>query len=952
MRTAVRTVQTSLRALRRNIVRSLLTCIGIVIGIAAVIAVVEIGNGVSTLNRRAIASLGANNLIIFPGQAASGGVSWGQGSVMTLTPEDCEAIIRECPAVRAAAPEVRSGGQVIYGNKNWVPMQITGTTADWLEVRQWPVDEGSAFTEQDVRNSGKVCLIGQTIKRELFGDEDPLGKELRLANVNLKVVGVLSKKGANMFGGDQDDLLVAPWTTIKYRVSGKSGGGSSGGSSSASSGGSSSGGVNTLNNLYPNSSVQLYPKQSETQAANYPQPVRFANVNSITTAAASSEEVPLAIKQITTVLRERHRLRDGDPDDFQIRDMTEMMNVMSSTTTLIGTLMLVVAAISLIVGGVGIMNIMLVSVTERTREIGLRMAVGAHGKHILFQFLVEAIVLCLAGGIIGITLGRGLSLLVKQVLKWPTAVSSPAIVGSVVVSATVGIIFGFYPAWKASRLDPIEALRYEYMTHMTNTVRRALTWSAAVAVSASLAGCMVGPNYHRPAAPIPAGYYGATTRPATSQPISITNESAPDVARWWVQFDDPTLNTLIERAANGNLDLKQAASRVREARAARGVSASQLWPRVDATGSYSRGAAGHASAGDLFRAGLDASWEIDVFGGVRRSVEAADADIDFAVEDRRDVMVTLFSEVALNYLDLRGFQRQIEIARGNIDLQRRSAGLTERLFQAGINSRLDVVNATAQVASTEAAIPLLESNINQAIYALSVLLGEPPATLLDELSRVAPIPVVPPAVPVGLPSDLLERRPDIRRADANLHAATARVGVATADLFPRFTLNGSLSYGANRFGNLFDVASRSWSIGPAISYPLFNAGQLRSQLNIQTARQEQALLNYQSVVLNALRDVEGALIAYTKEQEHRAILLTAVTANRQAVELSTQLYTQGQTDFLNVLAAQRSLLSSEDALVQSDRVLAQNLIAVYKALGGGWEFELARSDQPTTQPAQ
>ena len=458
MRTAVRTFQTSLRALRRNIMRSLLTCIGIVIGIAAVIAMIEIGNGVSTLTARSIASLGANNLLVLPGQAASGGVSWGQGSVMTLTPQDVDAIIRECAAIRVAAPEVRGSGQVVYGNKNWIPMQITGTTPAWLEVRNWQVDEGADFTDQDVRNSGKVCIIGQTIKRELFGNEDPIGKDIRVANVSLKVVGVLARKGANMFGGDQDDLIVAPWTTIKYRISGKTQGG---GSSAQSSGSGTSGGVNTLSNLYPNSSVQLYPAQSDVQAADTPQPIRFTNVNSITTSARSAEEIPAAMKQVTTVLRERHHLREGEADDFQIRDMTELMNTLTSTTKLIETLLIIVAGISLVVGGVGIMNIMLVSVTERTREIGLRMAVGARGAHILWQFLVEAIVLCLAGGVMGIAMGRGASLIVRSALKWPTAVSVPAIVASVLVSATVGIIFGFYPAWKASRLDPIEALRYE-----------------------------------------------------------------------------------------------------------------------------------------------------------------------------------------------------------------------------------------------------------------------------------------------------------------------------------------------------------------------------------------------------------------------------------------------------------------------------------------------------------
>ena len=368
-------------------------------------------------------------------------------------------MIRDCPAIRAAAPEVRGSGQVVYGNRNWIPMQITGTTPAWLDVRQWPVDEGAVFSDQDVRNSGKVCVIGQTIKRELFQGEDPLGKELRVGNVSLKVVGVLSRKGANMFGGDQDDLVIAPWTTIKYRISGKNQGGAAAQQSTASSSVNTS--VNSLNNLYPSSSVQLYPAQSSIQQADYPMFVRFTNINVMQTAAASSDQVQLAMKQITQVLRERHRLREGEADDFQIRDMTEMMNTLQSTTNLIATLLLIVAMISLIVGGVGIMNIMLVSVTERTREIGLRMAVGARGLHILMQFLIEAVFLCLAGGIFGICLGRSVSLLVRMILKWPTAVSVPAIVGSVIVSTLVGVVFGFYPAWKASRLDPIEALRYE-----------------------------------------------------------------------------------------------------------------------------------------------------------------------------------------------------------------------------------------------------------------------------------------------------------------------------------------------------------------------------------------------------------------------------------------------------------------------------------------------------------
>ena len=457
MRAVIRTFSTALRALRRNVMRSALTCIGIIIGVAAVIAITEIGNGISKLNAQKIASLGANNLMIQPGQAASGGVSFGAGSVLSLTPQDCEAILRDCPAVRSAAPTVRSNAQVVYGNRNWVPQTITGTTPEYLDVREWPVVEGGMFSDQDVRNSAKVCIIGQTLRRELFAGESPIGKEIRLQSVAMRVVGVLERKGASMFGQDQDDIVMAPWTTIKYRLSGKT----ESASSAQAQASAASTAVNSLSTLYPNTQTQLYPAQSQTQAADTPQPIRFTNINTIMAAAVSTVDIPVAMKQITELLRERHHLRPGVEDDFQIRDMTELSNTLTATQELIGTLLIVVAFISLIVGGVGIMNIMLVSVTERTREIGLRMAVGARATDILWQFLVEAIMLCLLGGAIGILIGRGASFMVRWLLKWPTALSLPAIISSVVVSATVGVVFGFYPAWKASRLDPIDALRYE-----------------------------------------------------------------------------------------------------------------------------------------------------------------------------------------------------------------------------------------------------------------------------------------------------------------------------------------------------------------------------------------------------------------------------------------------------------------------------------------------------------
>ena len=462
-------------------------------------------------------------------------------------------------------------------------------------------------------------------------------------------------------------------------------------------------------------------------------------------------------------------------------------------------------------------------------------------------------------------------------------------------------------------------------------------------------GCAVGPDYRPPKTEVPQTWDGqAVVTPA--QPSKTTTDPAK-LVEWWNAFNDPSLSSLVEMAVRSNLDLRQAEARIRQARAARGVAGAPLFPEVDASALYQRsqgssevgGGGAVATVGglrNLWQVGLDATWEIDIFGGTRRNIEAATADLRAAVEDHRDVLVTLVGEVGTNYLNLRGFQQQIAIAVKNLEAQKKTAQITHRRFEAGFVSRLDVANADAQVATTEAQIPVLESQARAAIYNLGVLLGREPGALGKDLARPLPIPPTPPEVPVGLPSDLLRRRPDIRRAEAQLHAATARIGVATADLFPKFNLAGSFGISASDVAKLGNWTSNFWSWGPSVTWPIFAGGRIYWNIKVQDALQEQALAAYEKTVLTALKDVETALVAYAKEQERRKTLAEAVASNRQAVDLAMKLYVAGKTDFLNVLTAQRSLFVNEDALTLSTRNLATNLVALYKALGGGWEKEL------------
>ena len=426
----------------------------------------------------------------------------------------------------------------------------------------------------------------------------------------------------------------------------------------------------------------------------------------------------------------------------------------------------------------------------------------------------------------------------------------------------------------------------------------------------------------------------------TGQPSVATAQPA-DLTQWWQQFNDPTLTALVKEAVKTNLDLRIAEARLRQARATRGIAVGGLWPAVTASGSYQRlhtaGVMPDNQQRNLYQAGLDAVWELDLFGGLRRNVESANANIQAATENIRDVQVSLIAEVALNYIQLRGYQQEIVIAQNNLKAQQHTAEITHKRLNVGFASALDVANADSDVATTESQIPVFEIAAQQSIYALGVLLARSPADLLKQLSPTANLPSVPAQVPVGLPSDLLRRRPDIREAEAQLHAATAQIGVAVAELFPQFSLTGTVSWSSNLLRTWWTEASRSFGVGPSVSWPIFQGGAIVSNVRVQDALRDQAFITYQKTVLAAFQDVENALIAFAKEQQHRKALNDAVVANRKAVDLSLQLYTEGQIDFLNVLTAQRSLYTSEDALVQSERNITTDLIALYKALGGGWE---------------
>ena len=460
---------------------------------------------------------------------------------------------------------------------------------------------------------------------------------------------------------------------------------------------------------------------------------------------------------------------------------------------------------------------------------------------------------------------------------------------------------------------------------------------AALASLVILSACAaVGPNYTPPASRPPAGW-----NTPLEDGLRATPPADPVLARWWQSFDDPTLTDLVQKAVAANLDLAQAKARVREARARRGLSQADQYPGVDASGAARRSRGSESTGGGrertLYSAGFDAGWELDVFGGVRRSIEAAEGDLQAAEAGLDNVLVSLTAEIGLNYVDARTYQTRLDVAAANLAAQQETYDLIHSRYEAGLSDELAVQQARYNLESTRSQIPSLRSGLAAARNRLAVLTGAAPGAVDAMLADHRPVPLAPATVAVGIPADTLRRRPDIRQAERQLAAQSARIGVAEADLYPKFKLTGGIGLEALNSNDLADWSSRTWNIGPGVSWKVFDAGAVRRNIDIQTAVQARYLAAYEATVLSALEEVENALSRYAQEQVRRDHLAAAVDAARQAEVLARQKYQAGLVDFSNVLEAQRSLLSYQDQLSTSNGTVTSNLMSLYKALGGGWQ---------------
>ncbi len=485
-----------------------------------------------------------------------------------------------------------------------------------------------------------------------------------------------------------------------------------------------------------------------------------------------------------------------------------------------------------------------------------------------------------------------------------------------------------------------------------------------------LGACTVGPDYESPSPWSPASWFRTTRTESPSAKVSLPVAEPVDV-EWWNVLHDPELTSLMRRVADTNLDVRTADLRLAESRAQRSVTNAGSFPTLNGNSSYTRqqlskngvvsllgsgggnpatqsnglggrqggvpNSFGSLGAFDLFQAGFDASWELDLWGKVRRQVESASAAVEASIEARHNTLLTSLAELARNYVQLRGLQESERIVRNNLSTAEQAVRLTDQRVRGGLATDLDLANARAQAEATAANLPQLEAQELQAINAISLLLGEAPGAMAAELETRKPLPPVPPTVPIGLPSELAKRRPDIRQADAQLHGATADIGVAEANFYPSLTLSGSVALQATQFTRVFDINALTYGVGPSLTIPIFEGGRLRGTLELRKQLAKEAALNYQRTVLQAFHDVDNALIAYRTDQLRRDRLAAQVAQSRRAYQIATERYKNGLSDFLEVLTAQRTLLQSEQDLANATTTVSTDLIMLYKALGGGWE---------------
>ena len=850
----------AVRALRANVFRTALTLLGIVIGVGSVIAMLAVGDGAKQAVVDRISGMGTNLILIRPGAPNRAGMG---GNIATMTPEDAEAIAA-LPNVLAAVPELGGSVTARYENIDY-QTQITSTAADFPIARNWPVARGIFFSRGDVRGYAPVAVLGQTVARNLFPDgAEPIGKHIVLKNVLFQVVGVAAERGASPMGTDQDDVVFVPYTTGGLRLFGQ----------------------------------------------------RF--LRNITVAVDDVSRIDETQQAVSQLLEARHRTVD-----FQIRNMASLIETATETQNTLTILLGSIAAISLLVGGIGVMNIMLVNVTERTREIGVRMATGARMRDILQQFLTEAVAVSALGGLIGVAAGLGAAALIAAL---GTPVQVPGTVPWRSRSAARSQLASFSVTCRRGK--PPGSIRSSHLLpNRGESMKTSLcVKTISLAVVLALAGCgttspMLAPNVSAPAA-------WNEAVPQNGAAVSTT---------WWNTFGSQELQSLVSEALAGSPDLAIAMERVRQAEAQVRVAGASLFPSLDlgvGTSTRTTRDSGRSLSTEASSTVLSVSYELDLWGRNRSGVRAAESSLQATVFDRDTARLTLISGVAAGYFEVLTLRSRLSIARENLAIAERVLELVSARSRNGVASALDVSRQQATVLSQRAAILPLEQQERQTLAALAVLTGRTPEGFVVNATSFADLQV--PAVDPGLPAQLLVRRPDLASAEARLAAANADVAAARAALLPSIALTGSAGTASNALLAILGGPTTTASLALSVLAPIFDGGRLRGQVAIAQSQERELVETYRKTILTAFEDVENALGAAGRFAEQETLQAQVQTQAREALRLAEIRYREGVDDLLGVLDAQRTLFNAQDQLAQIRLNRLDAAVNLYKALGGGW----------------